>query len=155
MGGSSRHLALQLVRLPDVIPVEKGQKLTAGMLNPRVSRRSNALIRLANEADHLAECSDLPKRSIDGSVVHDDDLVVTIGLIQDTLDGFRNESFVVVRRDDDADSWRHVQGDSSRHQGGAGGAATGEGLPAPRLAETAEEPVAYFVREGSGEAATN
>ncbi len=80
------ELALDLVRLPEVVGIEKGDELAAGDSERRVARRPDAGARLGNHLDFRAVAGGNRGAAVARAVVDDNHLVAGASLGQHALD---------------------------------------------------------------------
>jgi len=103
----ARDLSFQLGRQPPVVGVKECDELAVAGVDAPVPRRGRAGVVLPDVC-HLCileEGLDLRPRVVRGAVIDDDDLDARIRLVERALDGLRDESLGVVRRNDHTDQW--------------------------------------------------
>ena len=102
-------LLLQLVRVPEIVTVLKGENAAACMLRAEVAGIARAAVLLIAHIVHARVAGRVKQvlRAVGRGIVHDDDLNVRIGLRQNALDAGGQLVLAVVGRDDDRDQIIH------------------------------------------------
>src|SRR5687767_1760521 len=97
-------MRLQLLGVPEVVGIEKGNPIAPRERHTMIAGRRRPLVLLTNIGNGdltgilLYDCRGVVRRS----VIDDDDLRGFIRLGQNALDGFPNETFTVIGRNNDA-----------------------------------------------------
>src|ERR1043165_535825 len=91
------------MREPDVVGIDEGDELAAGVAKGEVARDVGAGVLLREQRDLLAVLLDDRARAVGRAVVDDEELEVAVGLREDAVDGARNPALAVVHRQDDGD----------------------------------------------------
>jgi hypothetical protein len=100
----------ELLGFPEIVSVQKGQQLTARAPDAGISRSGYTLVFLADKVDAIGESQELVGGAVGGAVLYDDELIVSVGLVEHALDRCRDVSFVIVGGHNHADWWRHRAG---------------------------------------------
>ena len=102
-------LLLQLVRVPEIVAVLKGEDAAACALRAEVAGIARAAVLLIAHIVHARVAGRVKQvlRAVGRGIVHNDDLEVRIGLCKDALDARGQLVFSVVGRDNDRDQIVH------------------------------------------------
>ena len=102
-------LLLQLVRVPEIIAVLKGENAAACVLRAEVAGIARTAVLLVAHVVHARVAGRVKQvlRAVGRGIVHDDDLEVCIRLRQNALDARGQLILSVVGRDDDRDQIVH------------------------------------------------
>src|SRR6266403_1244148 len=95
-----RNLRLDLPRMPNVVGIEKGDKLPTGVPNAEVACRGNSRVRLSHISHARPICFSQLPRVVGGSIVRDYHLHITVGLCERTLDRASDDVCTVVSGND-------------------------------------------------------
>lgn len=98
------QLEFEFRRLPPIVLVKKGQKLTFRLANPKVTGRCRPSVRLVEISYASAVRWYEPSTAVRGSIVYHDDLGCRSRLFEYAFDRFCEVAFAVEDRDNDADS---------------------------------------------------
>ena len=100
---------MQLVRVPEIIAVLKGEDTAACVLRAEVAGITRAAVLLVAHVVHARVAGRVKQvlRAVGRGIVHDDDLEVRIGLRKDAFDARGQLVFSVVGRDNDRDQIIH------------------------------------------------
>ena len=101
MFSQSGHLTLQFIGKPFVIGVEEGEPLPRCFTNASVAGSADTAIRLVESDDFWIIRLNQVGRVIGGAVVHDDNFLRPLCLIQDGIESAGEEVGTVVSGDDD------------------------------------------------------
>src|SRR5882724_4539832 len=102
------HLPGQFTGFPQVVAVEKGEKLTPGLANPRVARPRDALVPLPKIDDPFPKSAHARGSVVCGAIVHHDDLSIFKVLRERALQRRADIACLVIRRYDYADGRVHA-----------------------------------------------
>lgn len=102
-------LLLQLVRVPEIVAVLKGEDTAACVLRTEVAGIARAAVLLIAHIVHARVAGRVKQvlRAVGRGIVHNDDLEVCIRLRQNTLDAGGQLVLAVVGRDNDRDQIIH------------------------------------------------
>ena len=103
MPGEEFHLADPFAGQPEIVGIQKGDQVPCGCLNARVPGRADPPVGLADDLDPVPISVENPRRVIRRSVVHHDQLIIGINLIQYRINGFPENPAPIVSRQDNAD----------------------------------------------------
>ena len=102
-------LLLQLVRVPEIVAVLKGENAAMCALRAEVAGITRAAVLLVAHVVHARVAGRVKQvlRAVGRGIVHDDDLEICIRLRQNALDAGGQLVLAVVGRDDDRDQIVH------------------------------------------------
>ena len=125
------ELALEIVRRPLVVVVEKGHPLAARLREGRVPRPADAVVLLVPEDAQArsVEAREHLGRGVGRAVVHDEDLEVRDGLGADAREGPAHQVGAVPRGDDGGHERRGLRPGRRRRPAAAGSSALTPGAP--------------------------
>ena len=97
-------LPLQFQGVPIVVAVQKGYPRKSSQLNAGVPRCGHTSIILKNVVDSsVPKLDDSLLAGVRGTIIDDDQLPISKGLVQNRLDGLSEECTTIKGRDNDAD----------------------------------------------------
>src|SRR5262249_52847133 len=102
--GKRGALPLELVRRPEVVGIEKGERLSPRFPQSPIDRRTWSSILLPEQAQPWAVARKRLGAPVRRAVVDDQDLIRRTALGEDAVDGRDNVSRGVEQRHDDGDS---------------------------------------------------
>src|SRR5687768_9198587 len=104
MSGRKLRLPRQLLRRPYVVRILDGNPVSACLPDRRIQSRVGAPVLLEAGADSVSVFREDFARIVRAAIVHDDNFMWRLGLIQNTVQAGAQMGTMVVARDDDADS---------------------------------------------------
>jgi hypothetical protein len=94
------YLVFQLPRIPGIIGIQEGYELPARALDAQVSSSHYTFVILIDIADLILKAGQNGLSIISRAIIHDDDLMMSVGLFHYACNGLEDILLTVERRND-------------------------------------------------------